>query len=159
MLERFYWVIDGVLAGSSRPGGTGSAPTSEAVERDFLDLCREGIGAVLTLTEEPLSYLADPHSLEILHLPIPDMEAPHPGQFMEALAFLDAQRLAGRAVAVHCLMGQGRTGTILAAYLIRGGTPADKAIAAVRARCPGAIQSPPQVAALHAFADRADWIL
>jgi atypical dual specificity phosphatase len=159
MLERFYWVIDGILAGSSRPGGTRGDVVPETLERDLLDLRREGIRAVLTLTENPLPALTAPHAMEFLHLPIPDMDAPHRGQFMEALAFLDAQRLAERAAAVHCLMGQGRTGTILAAYLIRGGATADEAIARLRALCTGAIESPRQVVALHAFARQADWML
>ena len=56
-------------------------------------------------------------------------------------------------------MGQGRTGTVLAAYLIRGGLSADDALAEVRAICPGAISSAEQEAALHAFAARRDWII
>ena len=62
-------------------------------------------------------------------------------------------------MAVHCRMGQGRSGTVLAAYLIRGGLGADAAIAELRRVCPGAIGSRDQEAALAAFAGRRDWLL
>jgi protein-tyrosine phosphatase len=56
-------------------------------------------------------------------------------------------------------MGQGRTGTILASYLIRSGQPVATVLAELRARCPGAISSREQAAALHAFAARRDWMV
>ncbi len=78
---------------------------------------------------------------------------------MHALSFIDQQRLLGRAVDVHCLAGQGRTGTVLAAYLIRRGMPPDAAVQEVRVRCPGAVGSDLQEQALRLFAARRDWIL
>jgi atypical dual specificity phosphatase len=87
------------------------------------------------------------------------MTPPLPEQIQQALFFIDQHRLAGTAVAVHCLMGQGRTGTILAAYLIRDGMPADEAIARLREICPGAVESPSQRHALALFAQRRDWVL
>ena len=87
-----------------------------------------------------------------LHLPVDDFHAPTTQQMLEALAFLDEARATSTPVAVHCLAGQGRTGTVLAAYLIRGGLSAEQAIAEVRAICPGAIEASPQTAALEAWA-------
>lgn len=114
---------------------------------------------MLSLTEHPLDAQAlSRHGLECLHLPIEDLQAPTPEQFMQALEFIDAQRARGRSVAVHCLMGQGRSGTILAAYLIRAAASPEDAIARLRQLCPGAIGSPAQERALHAFARRRDWI-
>ena len=125
---------------------------------DWLRL--KGIGAILSLTEQPLTdEVVQRFGLPVRHMPIPDMHAPRPEELMDALTFIDQQRIEGRAVAVHCLMGQGRTGTILAAYLIREGASASQAIAELRAICPGAIESPPQVRALHIFAAERDWIL
>ena len=54
-------------------------------------------------------------------------------------------------------MGQGRTGTVLAAYLIRAGSSAQEAIVRLRDICPGALSSPTQERALEAFAQRRDW--
>ncbi len=163
MVDRFYWVVDGLLAGASRPGsGRGiSANLRAAAQRtDLVDLRERGIRAVLTLTETALDADAiAAANLTVLHLPIEDMEAPAPAQFLQALEFIDVRIASGDPVAVHCLAGQGRTGTILAAYLIRQGATADEAIAMIRARCPGAIESPPQTAALRRFAEDRAWIL
>jgi atypical dual specificity phosphatase len=167
MLPRFYWLIDGVLAGCSRPGASErrgpsaeQGPAGEALDRDLTWLRGQGIRAVLSLTETPLSPdVVDRHGLHVLHLPIPDLHAPTPDQFMRALSFVDRQRAAGRAVVVHCLVGQGRTGTILAAYRIRGGAPPEQALHEIRTICPGAVGSAEQEQALHRFAARCDWIL
>lgn len=160
---RFYWLEDGLLAGCSLPGGDRArwpAARGDALGRDLDELRQQGIGAILTLTEDPLdAEILAAHGLVSLHLPVPDMAAPLPEQIQQALAFLDEQRLHGRAVAVHCLMGQGRTGTILAARLIRDGVPVEEAISRLRHVCQGAIESPGQVAALHTFAERRDWVL
>jgi protein-tyrosine phosphatase len=56
-------------------------------------------------------------------------------------------------------MGQGRTGTVLAAYLIRGGLRPDLALAELRAICPHAVENAKQEAALAAFAAERSWIL
>lgn len=175
-MQRFYWVIEAELAGCSRPGGTArreqahsppgadapapSAGASEALEEDLAWLTSQGIGAIVSLTEQPLeAHALENYGLECLHLPVEDLQAPTPEQFMQALEFIDAQRGQGRKVAVHCLMGQGRSGTILAAYLIRVTTSPETAIARLRQLCPGAIGSPSQERALHAFAARRDWIV
>jgi atypical dual specificity phosphatase len=172
-MQRFYWLVEGVLAGCSRPGGSDrggmreAAPephavedVSRAMESDLTWLRRQGVEAVLTLTETPLeAAVLERQGMEVLHLPVPDLTAPLPEQFKRALDFIDWQRSSGRAVAVHCLMGQGRTGAVLAAYLIRSGMGADEAVARLRAICPGAIGTPEQEWALKAFADRRDWIV
>lgn len=173
MMPGFYWLINDELAGCSRPGaaqtreqrsrqegGQEQPDPLEALERDLVWLRRQGIGAVLSLTETPLAddTLAR-HGLAALHLPVPDLHAPSPRQFTRALRFIDAQRALGRAVMVHCLVGQGRTGTVLAAYRIRGGASPEEALRALRAICPRAVGSSEQEQALHAFAARRDWII
>jgi atypical dual specificity phosphatase len=154
-MHRFYWIIDDVLAGCSRPGAGGGD-----LDRDLAELRGHGVGALLTLTERPLpSGALERHGLLGLHLPVDDFHAPTTGQMLEALAFLDEARGTGIPAAVHCLAGQGRTGTVLAAYLIRGGLPAAEAIAEVRAICPGAIEAAPQTAALIAWAADRPWLI
>jgi atypical dual specificity phosphatase len=165
-MDGFYWLIDGALAGCRRPGlrfpgrrGVGEGAT-DAVADDLLALRELGVGALLSLTEDPLPLgSVEQAGLVGLHLPVPDFTAPSPDQLRAALAFIDRHRADGVAVAVHCRAGQGRTGTVLAAYLIRGGQGAFDAIQAVRAVCPGAIEARDQVAALEAFAARRDWII
>lgn len=167
-LHRFYWLLDGDLAGCSRPGLAHQRHWPEEdhdivqarLDGDLRWLRSQGIGAVLSLTETSLDEaVVKGHGLEVLHMPIPDMTAPLPNQLMAGLDFIDVQRSAGRAVVVHCLQGQGRTGCVLAAYLIRSGIDAERAIERLRAVCGGAIGAPEQEAALHAFAVRRDWVL
>lgn len=160
-MHGFYWVIDGVLAGCSRPGVRqrgGGSPGD--LDDDLVWLRRQGIGAILSLTETPLAVgTIERHGLIGLHLPVDDLTAPAPDQFREALTFIDRQRAWGRRVVVHCLVGQGRAGTVLASYLIRGGLAAEDAISTLRAACPGAIGSPAQAVALEQFAARRDWLI
>lgn len=166
-MHRFYWLIEGAVAGCSLPGGSRPPGTrvderhhSEEVTSDLDKLRREGISAILSLTEDSLPTEILVHEqFTYLHLAVPDMSAPTPDQLCAALDFIDRSRSQGRGVAVHCLMGQGRTGTILAAYLIRSGVPVADAIARLRIICPGALSSPPQERALAAYYDRRDWML
>ena len=172
-MRGFYWLIEGGLAGCARPGqrhgrstvGDGPGPSDAPAPPDPLDedlawLRSRGIGAVLSLTETPLTTGAlARQGLEELHLAVDDLTAPTPWQLEQALEFIDRQRSRGRGVAVHCLVGQGRTGTVLAAYLIRGGLSPEAALREVRSVCPGAVGSREQEHALHALATRRDWIL
>jgi atypical dual specificity phosphatase len=169
MMQGFYWLIEGALAGCPRPGSrrgdrADERPSEEreaaALDGDLAWLRSRGIRAVLSLTERPLEAQAlARHDFATLHLPVDDLHAPTPAQLHYALAFIDGQRALGNPVAVHCLIGQGRTGTVLAAHRIRAGCTPDAALAELRALSPGAISAPEQEAALRAFARRRDWIL
>jgi atypical dual specificity phosphatase len=165
-MRGFYWLIADELAGCARPGGRGqtgghSAEDGRAaLDADLAWLSERGIGAVLSLTEAPLdSEALARYGLESLQVPVRDMTAPTPQQLDLALGFIDRQRSLGRTVVVHCLMGQGRTGTVLAAYLIRRGMSPAEALTELRRVCPGAVENPEQEHALHAFATRHDWIV
>src|SRR4051794_30919867 len=66
-MQRFYWLIDNVLAGCSRPG----AGRDGDLDRDLAILRGYGIGALLTLTETALPPGAlDRHGIAGLHLPV-----------------------------------------------------------------------------------------
>jgi atypical dual specificity phosphatase len=62
-------------------------------------------------------------------------------------------------VLVHCRIGEGRTGSILAAWLIRQGATAQEALARLRAIRPEAVSALVQQEALARFATRREWII
>ena len=148
------------------PGGSqisSRLPTAAdlaALADDLAWLSEQGIDALLTLTEAPLdAEVLAACNMEALHLPIEDLAPPTPSDFLDALEFIDHHRARGHVVAVHCRMGQGRTGSILAAYLIRSGLAPEDALRRLRAVCPGAVENPSQEHALVTFAGRRDWII
>ena len=93
-----------------------------------------GIGAILTLTEDNL--YGDRHleaGFRLLHEPIDDGEAPTTEALDRALTFINQAQESKLGVAVHCLEGRGRTGTVLCAWLaIKEHLDGDQAIARVR---------------------------
>ena len=57
-------------------------------------------------------------------------------------------------VAIHCSAGLGRTGVVLACYLVQKGLTAQNAIARVRRLRPGSIETEEQADAVVDFARR-----
>lgn len=58
---------------------------------------------------------------EVVRHPIVDQSIPTPAEMQETLDRLDAIRAAGGTAYVHCWGGKGRTGTVIACWLIRHG--------------------------------------
>lgn len=143
MPPNFTWLREGIVAGSGRP----RSPD------DLHALRAAGVGAIITLTEEPLpaAWLADA-GLLALHLPVVDFTAPTLAQIAAAMEAMDDFHRENRPVVIHCAGGRGRTGTMLACALVRDGEEADAAIAAVRAARPGSIETPEQVAIVGVYA-------
>lgn len=155
-MERFYWIRESMLAGSSRPGGL----RGDRLATDLDELQARGIGAIVSLTETALDiYAVQELGMSYAHIPIVDMTAPSPAQLFDALDAIDLAHGENRAVVVHCLAGQGRTGTVLAAWLIRQGATTDEAIGEIRAVCPQAVENDAQLACLRVFERDRLWVV
>jgi atypical dual specificity phosphatase len=70
----------------------------------------------------------------------------------EAVNFIDKEIQRGRPVLVHCAAGKGRTGAVLAAYMMKKqNLTAKQAIERMRIKRPGSVQSITQETALSMY--------
>lgn len=112
-----------------------------------------GIRAVVSLLNNPSdAAVYESAGFSFLCLPIPDGNPPTMEQATKFMQFMIAERSAQRPVAVHCEAGIGRTGTMIASYLITLGDDVKTAIARVRAVEPRAIETRRQIEFLEYFA-------
>ncbi|HEU5318353.1 MAG TPA: dual specificity protein phosphatase 23 [Chloroflexota bacterium] len=143
VLRGFSWVLRGQLAGCARPH----------IAASCVALAEQGVRVVMTLTEEPLpEQWVRAAGLEAVHVPVVDMGAPTSEQLARAVGAIDESLGAGKPVAVHCLGGIGRTGTVLAAYLVHRGLGADEAITTIRRLRNPSIETAEQEEAVRDFA-------
>ncbi|HUW58566.1 MAG TPA: dual specificity protein phosphatase family protein [Planctomycetota bacterium] len=139
--DLFTWVVADRVIGMSRPG-----PADLAALRSC------GVDHVISLTVLPLAATAlEEHGITGIHIPMPDMRAPSLDEVEEFVGELSSLVDAGHKVAVHCGAGLGRTGTMLACYLVSRGVSAEEAIAEVRRRRPGSVESRAQEQAVHDY--------
>jgi atypical dual specificity phosphatase len=125
-------------------------------EKALRELAQSGVALLVNLHERahPRETLAR-HGLRELHLPVPDFTPPTLEQLARGVAAIEQALADGQKVAVHCGAGLGRTGTLLACYLVNHGLGPDEAIARVRTVRPGSVETPQQEAAVKEYA-RAD---
>lgn len=143
----FSWLINDKLAGSGMP-------TSFA-ELEWV--IKTGVKSVVTMTEEPLP---EPwiKNIKYLHVPTEDLSAPDMEKIDNTVDYIHERIKNNEPTMVHCAAGIGRTGTILACYLIKyHGLSTKDAIDKVRKERPGSIQSESQEIAIglyHKFINR-----
>ncbi|MGA3109611.1 MAG: dual specificity protein phosphatase family protein [Candidatus Bathyarchaeia archaeon] len=138
--RNFSWLIESKLAGCARPES----------EAELNGLRSEGVRAIISLTGTPL-YPEPINRLGFAYLHSHISGAPSLVQLDEIIQFIEEQSAQSNPVVVHCAEGMGRTGTILAAYLVRKGMSADNAISKVREKRPGSIQNLEQENAIRMF--------
>ena len=139
----FSWVIDGMLAGCGLP----------VTDDEFDWVVAQGIKSIVTVREVALpSDWFNGGDIDYLHLAVEDFGAPNLEELIQAVDFIDQQISSGRPVMVHCAAGKGRTGAVLAAYLIKKqNLTADHAIDKVREMRPGSVQSISQETAVSMY--------
>jgi atypical dual specificity phosphatase len=128
--RNFSWIESSVLAGCGRPEGVAELEAAK----------REGVGAIVSLTGTPLSpEVIDRLGFAYLHSPLSVI--PSIQQLTQIIQFIESQKSQSHSVLVHCGEGIGRTGTVLAAYLVYHGMRADDAIRVVREKRSGSVQT------------------
>jgi atypical dual specificity phosphatase len=146
--RHFHWLEPHRLAGLGRPG------LGRDVEHDLAALAGAGIRLLVSLTEDPFpTSLLRPLAIVGRHLPIADMSVPTIGGCASVCRDIARHLDAGEGVAVHCHAGMGRTGTVLAAFLVWNGSAPESAIDRVRAVARGYIQNRSQEEFIRRFAE------
>jgi atypical dual specificity phosphatase len=143
--RNFSWLLPGQIAGSACPGS----------EAELRGLVAVGVSYLVTLSAAdalPPACVTVLPGLAWTSLVIPEFRGPDRKAWNDFFKVCETARTRGEGVAVHCRVGRGRTGTFLAAYLMRyAGLSAREAVAAVRRCRPGSVETRHQEEALESL--------
>lgn len=130
--DRSYWVVPGLLLAGCYPGDR----HADVARTKMTSLLGVGVRSVVNLMEEnETGYGGEPFTpylatlediaadmsipLTFRRFPVRDGFPPAVEYANQILDHIDSQILAGIPTYVHCWGGRGRTGTIVACYLLR----------------------------------------
>ncbi len=137
------WSIDNdFILGSSNPSF-----------KDLQELYSRGYKSIISLLYDNERHNYDKEEAVTLgfliySIPIEDFHEPEITQFMDFYDKLHQAQKRGK-VLIHCCGGNGRTGTMAAAYWIKKGLSAEEAISKVRKHNPFAIEEKCQENSLY----------
>jgi atypical dual specificity phosphatase len=141
----FSWIIEGKLAGSRGPRS----------KKELTSLKNQGIGALVRLVEAGEAWVTTKDvsdaGLEDYNEPVRDFTAPTQEQIDRIIAYIDSHIQRGVPVGVSCNAGIGRTGVILACYLVHKGLTWNEALELVRKKRGRGPEMPEQTAAVKAY--------
>ena len=144
----FSWLIPREVAGHC-------APLSE---EDLHYLKRKGIKALVRMAEHHKAKVTGDQIEKLgftdCHEPVPDFTAPREAQIDKIIAFIRQSAADTKPVGVSCGAGIGRTGTILACYLVAKGYSAEQSMEEVRHKRGAGIETDDQKEAVRTYAKR-----
>ncbi|KAM6365123.1 LOW QUALITY PROTEIN: dual specificity protein phosphatase 23 [Pluvialis apricaria] len=141
----FSWVAEGRLAGLAMPREPGH----------YRFLLSQGVRHLVSLSERAPPHHGCCPAVRLHRLCVPDFTPPNARQIQSFLQLVEEANAHGEAVAVHCMLGRGRTGTMLACYLAKAQKMSgDAAIREVRRLRPGSIETREQEQAVIQFCQR-----
>ena len=146
----FSWLEQDRIAGCRGPRTDADLRFLGSVVRALVRLAPEDESGILRSDVKR-------HGLEDCYEPMDDWTAPSQKQIGRVLNFVARALADGKAVAVSCGAGYGRTGTVLACYLVSKGIPAEAALEkliAVRPCSREVLQVPGQKQAMLEFGER-----
>lgn len=140
--HNFSWVDQGKLAGLALPRMTA----------EYQYLLDSGIKHLICLCERKPPYHDTCPELQLHHIKMADFTPPSRGQIERFLSIVEEANGKGEGVAVHCMHGHGRTGTMLACYLVKSrGISGVEAIEEIRRLRRGSIETHEQEKAVVQF--------
>lgn len=135
------WIVPGQLLMRSYPRSD-----------ELADIAATGIRLVINLDKRPHNASQmRAAGLTELHIPVPDFTPPTPAQIDQGVSAISTSLARNQPVLVHCAAGKGRSGTVVACYLVQQGRTVSEAIAEVRRLRPGAIETGRQEGAIEAW--------
>jgi atypical dual specificity phosphatase len=128
--------IDDFVGGSHKPG---MSPSN--LNDDLIVLKDLGITMILSMSDSPLDdKICAQQGIKCHYFSVKDYYPPSLDQFVEMMTIMDGNT-SGKTL-VHCNAGMGRTGTVLAAWLVyKHKIPANEAIETLRSKRKGSVQT------------------
>lgn len=146
MLSGFHWIMEHKMAGSGMPG------VYEEEQEGLSYLQEQKVTHVISLIEDNPEEVFKKIDVVHRHFPIIDMGVPEVNPLKKLLKEMVTFMNEGGTVLVHCKAGMGRTGVVLASYLVYKGMKAERAIELIRKINPGYIQNSVQERFVKLFA-------